>query len=902
MRPKRAATSRGLRPAFALIVLALLPCVAMRSARGAYHGPDNIDPLQTAGRGIFALKGEFVHNVGELQLNITNWGLIGSRPSLQAPYSDAPSAMWPAGSGVDYLWAAGLWIGALKNGIPAVTEGQYRTELVANGDDPLDTIYESHQGEPGGKHYPDNGEDDDGDGLVNEDPKNGVDDDGDGKIDEDFAAIGNQEFRCAMRDNTALIIELRPDHQPLDIQIVQESYQWENDAVDDFVGFQFTLSNIGVNPLSDVYVGLFADCDIGPRGTAGISDDDLPGFWRGGVLAKDGSLVPISVAYMYDADGDNGQSMGYIGLLFLNHPTDPLGEHAPKSVGITSFQQFSGQQPFDRGGDPTNDAEAYELLSRKEFDQFPTDAGKAADFRIMMSSGPFTPIDPGATLVFQMAMVVGPGLDGLQRNAAEAALTYYGAYFDRDANSNTGVKGRETKICQSTFGPPGPTNPIFSLFQDCVDSMDFSGPTPPVPIKPGDLDADGCIYINGDCPFEKARNALQCTLDGTGVDEGVLAGCTGVLGKEFNVAWLVGLAPPAPDLRLWETADRVHLFWNNISETTKDLRLQKIDFESYRIWRADGWNRPFGSSVANGPESRLWRLIGEYDKVDSFELRRILPSGLLFVQKLPLGPNTGLDPIHYVPWVLRPGSPEQQQYAELDALVTQIVAENPGLGPLQNIKVRYLDDLGHVSDYGKLYPALAQWSCCYTQLDTLFWNKKGVAFYEFIDRDVHNGIFYFHSVTATDFTADPVGATLVPIGPGLSGDPASNFKFSVPKSQAQTAEERAKYGANVYLVPNPATRSTLADFSELNPNASDPTGVRVEFRNLPRAQSTVRIFTLAGDLVIELAHDGTGGDGSLPWNLVSRNGQEIVSGIYLYSVQSDDPKFDRVVGRFVVVR
>ena len=42
--------------------------------------------------------------------------------------------------------------------------------------------------------------------------------------------------------------------------------------------------------------------------------------------------------------------------------------------------------------------------------------------------------------------------------------------------------------------------------------------------------------------------------------------------------------------------------------------------------------------------------------------------------------------------------------------------------------------------------------------------------------------------------------------------------------------------------------------------------------------------------------------GSAFWNLVSRNGQEVVSGIYLYSVESSDSAFDRVVGRFVVVR
>ena len=393
MDPIRGTPRLQLPSGWALSLVAALVLAAFGfPAAAAYHGPDPIDPPGGSDRqGIFVLDGSFVHNVGELQLNITNWGLIGSRPSQQAPYSDAPSAMWPAGSGVDYLWAAGLWVGALKNGIPAVTTGQYATELVSNGDDPLDTIYLSRQSDPTGKRYPDTGEDDDEDGLINEDPHNGVDDDGDGKIDEDYAGISNQDFRCVMRDNTALLIELRPDHEPLDIQVVQQTFQWENDAVDDFVGFEFTLTNIGVNPLQDVYVGFFADCDIGPREGAGISDDDLPGFWRGRFRANDGSFVPLSVAYMYDADGDNGQTTGYIGLLFLNHPTDPSGETAPERVGITSFQQFSGQQPFDRGGDPTNDAERYELLSRVEIDQFPTDPGKAADFRILMSSGPFTP-------------------------------------------------------------------------------------------------------------------------------------------------------------------------------------------------------------------------------------------------------------------------------------------------------------------------------------------------------------------------------------------------------------------------------------------------------------------------------------------------------------------------------
>jgi hypothetical protein len=35
---------------------------------------------------------------------------------------------------------------------------------------------------------------------------------------------------------------------------------------------------------------------------------------------------------------------------------------------------------------------------------------------------------------------------------------------------------------------------------------------------------------------------------------------------------------------------------------------------------------------------------------------------------------------------------------------------------------------------------------------------------------------------------------------------------------------------------------------------------------------------------------------------MSRNGQEIISGIYIYAVQSADSRFEDFVGKFVVVR
>ena len=68
---------------------------------------------------------------------------------------------------------------------------------------------------------------------------------------------------------------------------------------------------------------------------------------------------------------------------------------------------------------------------------------------------------------------------------------------------------------------------------------------------------------------------------------------------------------------------------------------------------------------------------------------------------------------------------------------------------------------------------------------------------------------------------------------------------------------------------------------------------------LPRALATIKIWTVAGDHVATIVHDGSGGDGEAAWDLVSRNGQEVESGIYLFTV---DSSLGHQVGKFIVIR
>jgi hypothetical protein len=71
----------------------------------------------------------------------------------------------------------------------------------------------------------------------------------------------------------------------------------------------------------------------------------------------------------------------------------------------------------------------------------------------------------------------------------------------------------------------------------------------------------------------------------------------------------------------------------------------------------------------------------------------------------------------------------------------------------------------------------------------------------------------------------------------------------------------------------------------------------IKFIHLP-PRCTIRIFTIAGDLVATLEHDDPN-RGDRDWNLLSESKRALSSGIYVFAVESD---FGTQVGKFVVIR
>jgi len=830
-----------LRAALPLISVLL---VATPGTTGARIASDENGPWTRARKdpyaGVYEIAGEgFVHNVGNLWVNITNLGVIGNPfKSL----STDPSAQYPPGSGTEYLYGAGIWIGARMGSDPVAyvstsfPDLEFRPTLL-----PAATIYESYEGFPGGGRFVnDDGDTDEyGREKIDEEFHDGLDNDGDGLIDEDFAAISQQMFTCVYRDDTDEAMNSYEEHVPMGLEVVQESYAWGIPGSDNFVGIQFTIKNEGRYDLHDVYLGFFCDGDAGPEGLENYWMDD-----RAGLVLSDTTITTVGtpcskklrlmIGEIHDGDTDGGSTEGWLGLMFLGHTTDPTGRKAPPTVGFTSFRFVSGSAAYEQCGDPDDDLQRYDLLSSGQIGCRPSEieAKEDADYRVFFGTGPFKELPRGETLTLQVALVIGVGREGMKRNAVAAQRIYNGTYQDLDENPDTGVNGRETCLTAE----PGEPVQVFDYLKHCD-----------VP--------ESLVVILGNLPEFRPISITEPTCETpAGMNQYVdfdCDPCTGVDGKETVVHWQGSSTPPCPQVvaefpqdetypchtladrgghretrkingpavQLIPGDNKVTIRWNNASELVPDPLSKEFDFAGYRVWKAEQWGRPVGST---GPAPELWSLLAEYRS----------------------------------PQYLEPNSPQQDIAAAI----------NPD--PSARVPCDTLAGGGQMY----LYP---------------------VGYYQHEDTHVLNGFVYFYAVTAFDMNlldeANPV-----------TGE-REQFSLECPRTASETQavvprKEAVPSSGKVFVVPNPYYGSAAWD---LTPNAKDPTGTHVDFMNLPRGPWTIHIYTLAGDLVRTIKNDGSSDVGQAKWDLVTRKGQDVASGVYIYCVES---RYGSQVGKFVILR
>ena len=121
-----------------------------------------------------------------------------------------------------------------------------------------------------------------------------------------------------------------------------------------------------------------------------------------------------------------------------------------------------------------------------------------------------------------------------------------------------------------------------------------------------------------------------------------------------------------------------------------------------------------------------------------------------------------------------------------------------------------------------------------------------------------------------------------------------SFTTAAATTEADLVREELR---DVYVVPNPYVATN--EIEPRNPFVNTERGDRrLYFANVPQT-CTIRIYTLAGELVDVIEHSSTLDDGKAFWDLRTKDNMNIAYGLYLFHVESIEGTF---IGKFAVIK
>jgi hypothetical protein len=240
--------------------------------------------------------------------------------------------------------------------------------------------------------------------------KNGIPDPGEPHVDEDYAAVSENDLYCSATDTFTNPVFI--GHVPMGVKCIQKSYAWSDKYFEGLLPMDYWFVNLGRKTITDVYVGFFADMDIGPV--------SVPGYYTHNYSAY---IESLRTAYIHNPL-DRGSTP--VGLTVLA---------SPKPLDQLKFIYQSGdyQSGLDPGG---QDSAIYTWMDGSAFpgqpiapNQNPNNLG---DPTLYFSFGPFEEFKPGDTLKISVAIVSGYGIfegqNNLKENAEKAIKLYNRGY------------------------------------------------------------------------------------------------------------------------------------------------------------------------------------------------------------------------------------------------------------------------------------------------------------------------------------------------------------------------------------------------------------------------------------------------------------------------------------------
>lgn len=129
--------------------------------------------------------------------------------------------------------------------------------------------------------------------------------------------------------------------------------------------------------------------------------------------------------------------------------------------------------------------------------------------------------------------------------------------------------------------------------------------------------------------------------------------------------------------------------------------------------------------------------------------------------------------------------------------------------------------------------------------------------------------------------------------PFSSGDV---FSYSTNAASVATLND-GDWQEFVRVVPNPYVAA--ASWEPVNQFATGRGQRRIDFIHLP-ADCEVRIYTIRGDHIETLYHDGVIFDGTVSWDLRTKEGLDVSYGVYLYHIDAGDA--GETIGKFAIIK
>ena len=810
------------------------------------------------------------HRVGQLVLGVSNNGTFGDgfRTGSAADCFTGlvvPSCEYPKNSQSTYLFAGAFWIGAVVG----------RDTLVSVGADGWSGVREFH---PDMSPFGDM-------------KKRSI------QLASDEGAVSEEDYIAVYADTMTEGVESDRGipHTPINIEVTQASHAWSYSYAEDFVLFDYKIKNIGIRSLTEVYMGVYVDADVWNGGDDNSgAQDDICGFLYEfkDTLGTCEYVTDVFTAWIADADGDFDK--GTEQQPVPNVTATRIVRTPQKDMKVSFNWWISDTPALDFGprrkplpgekfrdfrtgglGTPMGDANKYYQLSNGEFDYSqcstavitqsdsvwmypnPNLAARFArgeDTRYLLSFGPFD-IDPGQTLPISFAYVGGENFHATGTVDNHDNLPYNPeAYY---AGIDFSDLARNSNWADWIYDNPGidtDGDGYFGEFTTCASDSQIIGYDTIV-------DSAGTIIID--------------TLwDDTAVDTLYIKG-DGV--PDFRGA----SAPPAPVFWLYPDTFTIRIRFNGLtSETTPDRFSNTIDFEGYRIYLGRDLRKEsmmlmasydiedYNKWILTDANRDLWGLIDE-------------PYSLQELKTLYGNNDDDFDPM---------SSPRSNPYQQPPDSLFFFEAQDYNVSRL-----------GIDTPIEKIYPnqpypsSIDPDSAQASELTEDGYLKYFE--YEIVLRDLLPTVEWFVNVTAFDFGSPVTG--LDPLESSRTNDADSTYaNWDWDKVRQQDAK--------VYVYPNPYRID--GEYRARGLEGRNPSVIRPEnrtrvihFANLP-PKCTIRIFTLDGDLVREIEHDLDPANPQATheeWNLITRNTQLVVSGLYYWTV--DIPGGETQIGKLVVI-